>query len=319
MDWNPSPFKVNLEPGNPVGWPTLMAGVTVKLVLAPFPLDPEATMVKRPPGAIGMVRSAAQTPRVLASTSTPGRLLPAVTVIRSRDRAPEPLTLTTVPGSPLLGTILNPDTRVILVVLTSPAEVEEPEALMVWVPAVALGASKVVDHTPWESAEMPEATLLPPKVTEIPVSPDLNPVPLTLIMSPGEAWAWATERRAVTLKVAWSPPEGLVIAMDLEPPEVLEGISTVVRILPWLSALAVLRISPSIVMSTSEPGLKPEALTVTELPGGPLEGVTLKDEVILKERVIMPTRTWYVPEGSAGTSTLELKEPLESAPIVAIC
>ena len=186
------------------------------------------------------------------------------------------MTLTTVPGSPLVGSMRKPAPRVILVVLTSPAEVEEPEALMVWVPAVALGTSKVVDHTPWESAEMPEATLLPPKVTEIPVSPDLNPVPLTLIMSPGDVWAWATERMAVTLKVAWSPPEGLVIAMDLEPPEVLEGISTVVRILPRLSALAVLRISPSIVMSTSEPGLKPEARTVTELPGGPLEGVTLR-------------------------------------------
>ena len=62
LAWNPSPFKVNLEPGKPVGLAPLMAGVTVKSALAPFPLGSLATMDNRPPGAVGMVRSADQTP-----------------------------------------------------------------------------------------------------------------------------------------------------------------------------------------------------------------------------------------------------------------
>ena len=92
---------------------------------------------------------------------------------------------------------------------------------------------------------MPEATLLPAKVTEIPVSPDLNPVPLTLTISPGDAWAWATERVAVTVKVVWFPPEESLTEMVFDPPEVLDGISTRVSILPELSALTVSRILPS--------------------------------------------------------------------------
>ena len=97
---------------------------------------------------------------------------------------------------------------------------------------------------------------------------------------------------AVTLKVAWSSPEGPETEMDLEPPEVLDGISTLVVILPELSAVALIRISPSSLMSTGEPGLKPEAVTLTELPGGPLEGETLKKEVMVKERVMLPILTW---------------------------
>ena len=165
-------------------------------------------------------------------TSILARLLPIITVIRSRDRAPEPLTPTTVPGAPLVGSMRKPAPRMILAWLTSPAEVEEPDAFMVWVPAGALGTSKVVDHTPCELAVMLEDTVLPAKVTEIPASPDLNPIPLTLTLSPGDAWDWATEMMAVTLKDAWFAPEGPVIAKDLEPPEVSDGISTVVRILP---------------------------------------------------------------------------------------
>jgi len=119
------------------------------------------------------------------------------------------------------------------------SDVEEPEALMVWDPPVALGTSKNVDQTPWESAATPEARVLPSNLTEIPDSKALNPAPLTFMLSPLVASDRSKERVAVTLKEACPVMEELVAAMDLAPPAVFDGMSRSANILPWLLALTV--------------------------------------------------------------------------------
>ncbi len=110
---------------------------------------------------------------------------------------------------------------------------------MAWEPPVALGTSKDVDQTPCESAETPEANVLPSNLTEIPDSKDLNPAPLTFMLSPLVASDRSTERVAVTLKEACPVMEEPVAAMDLAPPAVFDGMSRSVNILPWLLALTV--------------------------------------------------------------------------------
>ena len=64
---------------------------------------------------------------------------------------------------------------------------DTPELLIVYLPAIESGALKLEDQDPCESAEIPEATVSPSKVTEIPDSPDLKPIPLIVTVSPGAA------------------------------------------------------------------------------------------------------------------------------------
>jgi len=45
------------------------------------------------------------------------------------------------------------------------------------------------------------------------------------------------------------------------------------------------------VILMEDPGLKPEPRTVTEVPGGPLEGVILKEDFMTKVRTIFPILT----------------------------
>ena len=97
---------------------------------------------------------------------------------------------------------------------------------------------------------------------------------------------------AVTVNVVWSLPDALLAPMDLAPPDVLGGISTVVTILPVLSELVAERTTPDIVKSTAELGANPDPRTVTGVPGGPLPGVTLKEDVIVKVRIkVLPILT----------------------------
>ena len=97
---------------------------------------------------------------------------------------------------------------------------------------------------------------------------------------------------AVTVNVVWSLPDALLAPMDLAPPDVLGGISTVVTILPVLSELVAERTTPDIVKSTAELGANPDPLTVTGVPGGPLSGVTLNEDVMVKVRIkVLPTLT----------------------------
>ena len=97
---------------------------------------------------------------------------------------------------------------------------------------------------------------------------------------------------AVTVKEACPETDELIAAMDLAPPDVLEGMVRSVNILPSLLALAVTWICPSKEISMEDPGVKPEPRTVTEVPGGPLEGEILKVDFITKIRTIFPILTW---------------------------
>ena len=115
------------------------------------------------------------------------KLLPTTTAIGSRDFVPDPETRTVVPGGPLVGWIRSPAPRIRVAHLTLVSEVDTPELLMVYVPAIESGALKLEDQEPWESAEIPEATVFPSNVNEIPDSPDLKPIPLTDTVSPGAA------------------------------------------------------------------------------------------------------------------------------------
>jgi len=134
-------------------------------------------------------------------------------------------------------------------------------------------------------------TVLVPNLTEMPDSKALKPEPLTFTLSPVVASDRPKDRTAVTAKEACPAMKELVAPMDLAPPAVFEGMLTSVKILPWLSALTTNWVAPSRVILTEEPGLKPEPRTVTELPGGPLEGEILKEDFMMKLRTILPTLT----------------------------
>ncbi len=94
------------------------------------------------------------------------------------------------------------------------------------------------------------------------------------------------------MKEACPVMEELVAPIDLAPPAVFDGMLRFVNILPSLLALTVNWVRPSRVISTEDPGLKPEPRTVTEVPGGPLEGVILKEDFMTKVRTIFPILTW---------------------------
>ena len=181
------PLSVVREPGNPCGSDKSKAGTTVKLVLVALEVDPLATTLRGPLGEDGIVMSVDQIPWELAVISVLAKLLPKTTAMGSRDLVPDPETLMVVPGGPLVGWIRRPAPRISVAHLTLVSDVDTPELLIVYVPAIESGALKLEDQDPVESAEIPEATLLPSNVTEIPDSPDLKPIPLTETVSPGAA------------------------------------------------------------------------------------------------------------------------------------
>ena len=117
----------------------LIIGVTVKLTSVVWPPDPFAVMLSLPPGAVGMVMLEVQIPWLLALDSTATKLSPSRIVIRSRDLAAAPVTLTTVPGGPLSGSSLRAPRTVILAWRMSLPRVVEPVARIVWEPPVATG------------------------------------------------------------------------------------------------------------------------------------------------------------------------------------
>ncbi len=116
----------------------------------------------------------------------------------------------------------------------------------------------------------------------MPDSKALKPVPLTFMLSPVTTSDRSKERVAVTVKEACPVIEELVAAMDLAPPDVFEGM---------LLALTVDWVCPSRVILMEDPGVKPEPRTVTEVPGGPLEGEILKEDFMTKVRTIFPILT----------------------------
>ena len=247
-------------------------------------------------------------------------MLPITTTICSKDFAPDPEIRIIVPGAPLVGWIRNPAPNTIFAQRTLVSDVDTPEPLMVYVPAIESGAPKLEVQEPCESADIPDATVFPSKVIEIPVSPDLNPIPLTVTVSPGAASGWSNDKVAVTVKVVWSLPEALLAPMDFAPPGVLAGISTVVTIFPVLSELVEDSTTPDMVKSITELGANPEPRTVIGVPGGPVSGLTLNEDVMVKVRVkVAPILTLYVPAAIAGTVIGVLKVPVELAPTVDNC
>lgn len=114
----------------------------------------------------------------------------------------------------------------------------------------------------------------------IPDSKALKPAPLTFMMSPVVASGRSKERVAVTLKEDCPVTEEPLAPIDLAPPAVFDGMSKSVNILPSLLALTVNWVCPSRVILMEDPGLNPEPRTVTEVPGGPLEGEILKEDLM---------------------------------------
>jgi hypothetical protein len=129
-------------------------------------------------------------------------------------RAPEPRILSRDPGGPLLSARVIPAP---IVILTGEALIlEGPEAVILLAPAVVDGTVKLAVQFPWLSAEIPEATVVPTNLTEIPLSLAPNAAPLISTMSPGAAVGWPTVNVDVTSKVAEPLPPETVI--DLDPP-----------------------------------------------------------------------------------------------------
>ena len=111
------------------------------------------------------------------------------------------------------------------------------------------------------------------------------------MLSPMTAVDLSRVRVAVTVKEACPVTEEPPAAMDFTPPDVSEGILRSTNILPSLFALMVTWVCPSRVILTGDPGPKPEPRSVTEVPGGPLEGEILKEDLMTKVRTICPIRT----------------------------
>jgi len=100
------------------------------------------------------------------------------------------------------------------------------------------------------------------------------------MMSPVVASGRSKERVAVTLKEDCPVTEEPLAPIDLAPPAVFVGIFNSVNILPSLLALTVNWVCPSKVILMEDPGLKPEPRTVIDVPGGPLEGEILKEDLM---------------------------------------
>ena len=198
---NPCPLIVTKEPGAPVAWDNETAGVTVKSVSLGWPLAPDARIVRRPPGAEGIVTSAVHAPWESAEAPASIKSSPTVMVILSLGAKPEPLTSREVPGDPLERSRLNLAPRVRVTSGTLPLRVREPEARTVCEPAGREGMIRERVQDPVASAVIPVATESWSTVTEIEVSLAANPTPLAVTEAPGEVFRLSSESRGVIVKV----------------------------------------------------------------------------------------------------------------------
>jgi hypothetical protein len=98
---------------------------------------------------------------------------------------PEPVTVTEVPGGPLVRLIVSPELTAKVTSVIESAEVVEPYAPIAWEPAVEAGTVKTPLQAPRPLAEIPEATTVPSKVIVMPDSLALKPEPVTVIEVPG--------------------------------------------------------------------------------------------------------------------------------------
>jgi hypothetical protein len=187
---------------------------------------------------------------------------------------PEPVTVIEPPGDPLVWLIVIPGPTRKSTPVTEPAVVVEPYAPIVWEPEAEDGTTKVAFQPPVELAEIAEETTVPSKVITIPVSLTLKPEPVTVIEVPGGPLAGLMATPELTVKVMTGTESAEVVepyAPIAWEPEAEAGTTKVVFQPPEeLAEIPDLTTVPSKVIATDSEALKPEPVTVTEVPGGPL-------------------------------------------------
>jgi hypothetical protein len=240
-------------------------------------------------------------------------------VILSLALKPEPLTVKVVPGGPLERSSFKLAPSINVTTGTLAAEVKDPEARIVREPEAAVGTMKGLDHFPWVSAAISEATRLPSKLTVMPVSLGPKPTPVAVTEVPGEAFGRSRKSKGVTVKVLWTPPTRGPDALTTRGPPGSVGAWKVVDMTPCPSAETERSSVPSIVRLTVALVPKPEPVTVTVVPGGPLVGETEKEEVTVNLRDVFPTLTVYEPAPIGGTLNDVENEPEVSAAPEATC
>jgi hypothetical protein len=122
---------------------------------------------------------------------------------------------------------------------------------------------------------MPDLTVAPSKVIVMPVSPALKPEPVTVIEAPGGPVVGLMVRPALTVKVTPVTESAEVVepyAFIVWEPAVEAGTTKVALQAPRPSAeMPDLTMVPSkVIVIPVSLAPKPEAATVTEVPGGPL-------------------------------------------------
>ena len=277
---NPFPERVSLDPGDPFEAELEITGSTLMLspVLRPLML-PIMVTVSSPWGASGISTLALHTPFRSACVATLSSPSPMFSVIRSFATAPEPWKVTSVPGGPpsdVTPTDVPTDTC-----CTGALVVPDPEAEIVWFPAVVCGIVMLVCQNPRPSATTPEATSVPPNRTVIPVSLARKAVPVTRSTSPGVPSVGAAVSVGVISNDACPPlPFAPVAESTCGPPEMF-GICSCDPTAPPLLAKTGGSVVPPIVTCTLAPGSNPVPVSRTVVPGGPFKGVTLNVDSIV--------------------------------------
>lgn len=188
---------------------------------------------------------------------------------------PEPVTVTEVPGGPLVRLRVRapPSTEKVTVTVPEVA----PVAPILWEPAVAAGIVTVAFQFPDESAVAVVSVVLS-KVIVI-ASLLRKPEPVTVTEVPGGPLVRLRVTVVLTtVKVAVAEPEDVPVAVIVRAPAVADdGIVTVAVQLAAviLGRVANVTAGESKVIVTFSPTVKPVPVTVTEVLTGPLDGLTV--------------------------------------------
>ncbi len=159
-------------------------------------------MLCEPEAEAGITKVLLQAPLALAEIPEAMGLPSKVTLMPvSLALKPEPVTVTELPGDPLVLLRVMAAPMVKVTFGAVPEIVTEPYAPTLCEPEGEAGAVKLVFQAPVVFADIPEATVFPSKVTVIPVSPALKPEPVTVIAVPGVPLFLLREIDAVVKKV----------------------------------------------------------------------------------------------------------------------
>lgn len=200
----PVPVMVIELPGVPLDLLTVIIAAVLKLAPAAVLVTlPDAETVCEPADDVGTVNEALQEP-LLSAMISEATALPSKIILIPASLAPkpEPVTVTEVPGVPLVLLSDTPAPMLKPTGVTEEAVVTEPEAETLCAPDATDGTVNVVLQEPTVFAEMvPESTGLPSKITLIPVSLALNPTPFTVTEVPGAPLFCLREMAGLVLKV----------------------------------------------------------------------------------------------------------------------